>query len=217
MMRGMIMRPKSLAILGAGAAIAVAAAVIAGSTNAEIRTRVGVVPARAASNMPPSASITIRSLDDAIGFLNARDPEFQAGAGLSRAAIVRTAPILAFGDGLTNFARGLSAYKTPLANGGFCISFANATSCTKQPPTHTEPVIGLGIDIDAERSGEPFVLIGIKAPDVVSVTYTCAGQTYPATLDGDVVAFVAPSATLRADDCVANAAFRSGDVVSVRV
>jgi hypothetical protein len=195
----MIMRPKSLAILGAGAAIAVAAAVIAGSTNAEIRTRVGVVPARAASNMPPSASITIRSLDDAIGFLNARDPEFQAGAGL------------------TNFARGLSAYKTPLANGGFCISFANATSCTKQPPTHTEPVIGLGIDIDAERSGEPFVLIGIKAPDVVSVTYTCAGQTYPATLDGDVVAFVAPSATLRADDCVANAAFRSGDVVSVRV
>ena len=105
MMRGMIMRPKSLAILGAGAAIAVAAAVIAGSTNAEIRTRVGVVPARAASNMPPSASITIRSLDDAIGFLNARDPEYQAGAGLSRAAIVRTAPILVFGDGLTNFAR----------------------------------------------------------------------------------------------------------------
>ena len=74
--------------------------------------------------------------------------------------------------------------------------------------------MGLGLDPDAERSGEPFVLISIKAPAVQTVTYTCGGRTYSATISGDVVTFIAPSSSLRADDCTENVTLASGKIVS---
>jgi hypothetical protein len=49
---------------------------------------------------------------------------------------------------------------------------------------------------------------------VRSVTYTCGDRTYPATIAGDIVTFIAPSSSLRADDCTENAALASGKVVS---
>lgn len=211
------MRPRYITLLAAAVATLVAITVGARPNLSPVQARVAVREARATSRAVPPTPIAVRSLSDAIAFMNARDPEFRAHSGLTRAAIAQTRTIYTFGSGLPNFARDLSAYRTPLANGGFCISFANATSCTDRPPTHAEPVIGLGIDIDVERAGEPFVLVGIKAPDVTSVTYSCGGQTYPATITGDTVTFVAPSNALRADDCVTNASLRSGEVVSVGV
>ena len=77
--------------------------------------------------------------------------------------------------------------------------------------------MGLGLDPDAERSGEPFVLISIKAPSVQTVTYTCGGRTYPATISDDVVAFISPSSSLSAGDCVENVTLAGGKVVSKRV
>ena len=74
--------------------------------------------------------------------------------------------------------------------------------------------MALALDPDAERMGEPFVVIGIMAPNVRSVTYTCEGRTYPATISGDVVTFIAPSSSLRADDCTENVTLASGKVVS---
>ena len=71
--------------------------------------------------------------------------------------------------------------------------------------------------MDAERAGEPFVLVSVKAPDVRSVTYTCAGAAYSATISGDVVAFVAPTSALRADDCTENVTLAGGRVISKRV
>jgi hypothetical protein len=52
---------------------------------------------------------------------------------------------------------------------------------------------------------------------VRSVTYTCAGRSYPATISGDVVTFIAPSSSLRADDCTENTTLAGGKVVSKRV
>jgi phage protein D len=60
-------------------------------------------------------------------------------------------------------------------------------------------------------------VIGTKAADVRSVTYTCGGRTYPATISGDVVTFVAQSSSLRADDCTENVTLAGGAVVSKRV
>jgi hypothetical protein len=74
--------------------------------------------------------------------------------------------------------------------------------------------MGIGVDMDQERAGNPFVLISIKAPDVRTVSYTCAGTTYPTIMEGDVVAFVSPSSTLTPEDCVANIGFADGTSVT---
>jgi hypothetical protein len=134
--------------------------------------------------------------------------------GLTEAEIASTRSIYHFPSTIGSYAAGLDVYRAPLAKGGDCIAFAAAVSCTRIPPNDAEPLMGLGLDPDAERSGEPFVLISIKAPDVRSVGYTCGGRTYPATIAGDVVTFIAPSSSLRADDCTENATLASGKVVS---
>jgi hypothetical protein len=157
----------------------------------------------------------IRTLDDAKAVLSRASKRMDVG--LTDAEIASTRPIYHFPSTGGGYAAGLDAYRAPLANGGYCIAFAAAVGCTRTPPSDTEPLIGLGLDPDAERAGQPFVLIGVKAPNVLSVTYTCAGRSYPARISGDVVTFVAPSPSLRADDCTQNATLASGKVVSKRV
>jgi hypothetical protein len=137
--------------------------------------------------------------------------------GLSDSEIAATRSIYRFGAAGGSYAAGLDAYRAPLTNGGYCIAFAAAVGCTRTPPSDAEPLIGLALDPDAERSGEPFVVVSIKAPNVRSVTYTCGGRSYPAAIAGDVVTFVAPSSSLRADDCTENVTLASGKVVSKRV
>ena len=137
--------------------------------------------------------------------------------GLTDSEIAATRSIYRFGAAGGSYAVGLDAYRAPLPNGGYCIAFAAAVGCTRAPPSDAEPVIGLALDPDAERSGEPFVLIGIKAPNVQTVTYTCGGRSYPATISGDVVTFIASSSSLGADDCTENVTLAGGRVVSKRV
>jgi hypothetical protein len=205
-----LMRAKLLVV--ALCAVAGLAAVLALRPHGtRVARAVAVSPAygrRAAPNPP----IQLRSTDDAKAMLSRAS--IRGSVGLTDADIAATKPIYRFGDGAGNFAAGLSAYRTPLANGGFCVSFAAAVGCTRVPPSAAEPLIGLGFDPDAERGGEPFVLISLSAPDVRSVTYTCAGTTYPATMSGSLVAFVAPTSSLRADDCRENVTLASGKVVS---
>jgi hypothetical protein len=174
-----------------------------------------VAPAHAATAITADVPIKIRSAADARALV-ARAP-FASDLGLTADDVAATRAIYRFDSSAAGFAAGLSAYRTPLANGGFCISFAAATSCTRTPPTPSEPVIGIGFDPDVERAGEPFVLVGITAPEVRSVTYTCGDNTYPSTETADVVVFVAPSPSLRADDCTENATLANGVVVSKRV
>jgi hypothetical protein len=134
--------------------------------------------------------------------------------GLNDSEIAVTRSIYHFPPTVSSYAAGLDAYRAPLANGGDCIAFAAAVGCTRIPPNDAEPVMALVLDPDAERAGEPFVVIGTRAPDVRSVTYTCAGRTYPATISGDVVAFIAPSSLLSAEDCTENVTLAGGRVVS---
>jgi hypothetical protein len=136
---------------------------------------------------------------------------------LTDSDIAATRSIFHFPSTASSYAAGLDAYRAPLAGGGDCIAFASAVGCTRTPPNDAEPVMALVLDPDAERTGEPFVLIGTKAPDVRSVTYTCGGRSYPATISGDVVTFISPSSSLRADDCTENVTLAGGKVILKRV
>jgi hypothetical protein len=171
--------------------------------------------AHGAGGAPIGATIKVRTLDDAKAFLSRASTRLDVG--LTRSEIAATRSIYHFPSGAGSFAAGLDVYRAPLAGGGDCIAFAAAVGCTRTPANDAEPLMGLGLDPDAERSGEPFVLISIAAPDVRSVTYTCGGRTYPATIAGDVVTFIAPSSSLRADDCTENVTLPGGRIISKRV
>jgi hypothetical protein len=168
--------------------------------------------ARGAGGAPIGATIKVRTLDDAKGILSRAATRLNVG--LTDNEIAATRSIYHFPSTVGSYAAGLFAYLAPLPNGGYCIAFAAAVGCARIPPNDAEPVMALILDPDAERAGEPFVVIGTKAPDVRSVTYTCGGRTYPATISGDVVTFIAPSSSLRADDCTENVTLASGKVVS---
>src|SRR5438105_5163716 len=208
-------RSVGLIIIVAAAVAVVAVATASRPARARIDSVVAVAPAHAARTVTADVPIKIRSAADA-GALVARAP-FASDLGLSPDDVAATRAIYRFDSGTAGFAEGLSAYRTPLARGGFCISFAAGTSCTRTPPSPSEAVIGIGFDPDAERAGEPFVLVGITAPEVRSVTYTCDGKTYPSITNANVVVFVAPNSSLRADDCTENATLANGVVVSKRV
>jgi hypothetical protein len=192
---------------------AVAGLFVARSHGSRAHKVFAVSPANA-GQATPKASI-VRSTEDARAlFMRAST---RMGVGLTAADVAATERIYRFADGIGNFAAGLGVYRAPLPNGGFCLAFASAVGCTHVPPSGAEPLIGVGLDPDAERAGEPFVLISLKAPEVRSVTYTCGGKTYAATIAGAVVTFVAPSSSVRADDCTENATLASGKVVSKTV
>jgi hypothetical protein len=175
-----------------------------------IARAVAVSPA--SGSKAPNRPTRVLSTDDAKAMLSRAS--IRGSVGLTDADIAATKPIYRFDDKVGNFTAALSVYRTPLANGGFCISLAAAVGCTRVPPTDAEPLMGLGLDPDAERGGEPFVLVGVSEPQVRAVTYTCAGKTYPATIAGAVVTFVAPTLSLRADDCTEHVTLASGKVVS---
>jgi hypothetical protein len=159
----------------------------------------------------------VRSKGDVNRALRSNDRTFRRDVHLTPSALKTTHAIFTFPASLGRFPAGLSAYRTDLAGGGFCITFEAPQTCTQHPPDRAEPLIGIGVDMDQERAGNPFVLISIKAGEVRTVSYTCAGTTYPATIAGDVVAFVAPSPSLTPEDCVANIGFADGTSVTEHI
>jgi hypothetical protein len=201
---------RRLALAATALALAVVVFVLSGRLGgSSVRT------AHGAGGVPFGATIKVRTLDDAKAILSRASTRLNVG--LTHAEIASTRSIYHFPSTIGSYAAGLDAYQAPLANGGDCIAFAAAVGCTRTAPNDAEPIMALVLDPDAERAGEPFVMIGTKAPDVRSVTYTCGGRTYPATITGDVVTFIAPSSSLRADDGTENATLANGKVVSKRV
>jgi hypothetical protein len=197
------------------ALIAIGAVAIAGSIVLAAHFARGRTTPTAKTARAPRAHIAIHSAADARAAF--RRGTFAAEVGLTRKDIARTRELYRFPPATRNFTAGLSAYRTPLGRHGFCISFAAGATCTHKPPTTAEPLMGIGLDPDAVHGGEPFVVISVTAPGVRSVTYTCAGTTYPATLSHGVAVFVSPSSRMAAGDCTGNATFASGAVVSRRV
>jgi hypothetical protein len=208
------MRRLALATTALGIAV-VAFALSSRFGGSSVPRALEVRAAHGAGGVPIGATIKVRTLDDAKAILSRASRPLHVG--LTDAEIASTRSIYHFPSTIGTYAAGLDVYRAPLANGGDCIAFAAAVGCTRIPPNDAEPLMGLGLDPDAERAGEPFVLISIKAPDVRSVAYTCGGRTYPATIAGDVVTFIAPSSSLRADDCTENATLANGKIVSKRV
>ena len=184
-------------------------------TGADVGAAAAARRSRAAPAPPPRVTIAIHNVADARAAVS-RAP-FAVDVGATPAEVAATRELYRFDDGASNFTAGLSAYWTPLGRGGFCISFAAGVSCSRTPPTAVEPLVGMSLDPDAERAGEPFVIISMTAPGVRSVTYTCAGTTYPAILGGSLAVFVSPGSRMTADDCTGNATLANGTVVSRRV
>jgi hypothetical protein len=197
-------------------AVVAATFLLGGHPRATSVHRVLAIPiARGAAGGEVGVTIKVRTLDDAKAILSRASRRLNVG--LTGSEIASTRSIYHFPSTTGSYAAGLDAYRAPLANGGNCIAFAAAVGCTRTRPNDAEPIVALALDPDAERTGEPFVVIGTKAPDVRAVTYTCGGRTYPATVSGDVVTFIAPSSSLRADDCTENVTLAGGKVVSKRV
>jgi len=199
-------------LLLAGAVAAVTSAVVIARPGvSRVQGAVGVKPAGAGATNGPVVPEMIGSASEAIAALTTL--EARSNVGLVQADIAATHAIHRFGATGT-YAAGLSVYRTAFKGVGFCLTFAVATNCTRVPPSASEPLIGMALDPDAERTGEPFVLVSVKARGVRAVTYTCGGTTYPATISADVVTFTAPSSSLRADDCTQNVTLASEKVVS---
>jgi hypothetical protein len=198
---------RRLALAAIALAIAVVAFVLSGRLGGS-----SVRAAHGAGGVPIGATIKVRTLDDAKALFSRASSRLNVG--LSVRDIAATRSIYHFPSSVGSYAASLDVYRAPLAKGGDCIAFAAAVGCTRTPPNDAEPVMALVLDPDAERAGEPFVVIGTKAPDVRSVTYTCGGHTYLATIAGDVVTFIAPSSSLSADDCTQNVTLPGGKVVS---
>jgi hypothetical protein len=184
--------------------IFLAAALIGAREGASgVQSALGVRPAQASV----SAGATIRgrwpnqTVSDVVASFEATSSATHSAVGFTAADLAATHALYAFGSSARGFTAGRTAFETPLAAGGFCVTFTAATSCTHVLPSAAEPLIGVGYDPDSERSGEPFVVISIKAPTVRSVAYNCAGTSYAAHILGRVVAFVAPSSALSLDDC----------------
>jgi hypothetical protein len=159
----------------------------------------------------------VRSKGDVVRAFRRSDRTFRRDIHLTPSALKTTHAIFTFPASLGRFPAGISAYRTDLPSGGFCITFEAPQTCTQRLPDRSEPLMGIGVDMDQERAGNPFVLISIKAPDVRTVSYTCAGTTYPTIMQGDVVAFVSPSSTLTPEDCVANIGFADGTSVTEHI
>jgi hypothetical protein len=210
-------RPKSRTRHASGLVLLIAGVALA-STMLAHRASGTAEPVREPPAAIPAArhiQIVIQTLADARASVT--HAPFAADLGVTPEEVAATREIYRFADDDPNFAAGLSAYLTPLAHDGFCIAFAAGVSCSRKPPNAAEPLLGMALDPDAERMGEPFVVISVTAPGVRAVTYTCDGATYPAKLVDGVAAFVSPSASFRADDCVGNATLASGAVISKRV
>lgn len=194
-------------------AMLVAAFSVARAHGQAIKAAVGVGSAQAAptrSATPALPPAPINSLALAVQALQQTSQSFASRAGLTAADIAQTRSIFSFDGALGNFAAGIGVYKTPLSNGGYCLTFAAATSCTATQPTLAEPLIGIGFDPDADRAGEPFIVFSIRNPAVKSVSYVCADQTYPAHITSDVVWFVGPTSSLSLDDCSEQVTFSDG-------
>jgi hypothetical protein len=198
---------RRVALVATALAVAVVAVVLYGRLAGS-----SVRAAHGAGGVPIGATIKVRTLEDARAIFSRASTRLNVG--LTDSDIAATRSIYHFPSTVGSYAAGLDAYRAPLTNGGNCIAFAAAVACARIPPNDAEPVMALVLDPDAERAGEPFVVIGTKAPDVRSITYTCGGHTYPATIAGDVVSFIAPFSSLSADDCTQNVTLVGGKVVS---
>jgi hypothetical protein len=212
---------KNLIIAVATAAV-LAGAFLAGFDHAgSIRSALGVQSAKGAQ---PSRAMgradvepPLNTTAAVIASLEAAVPSFRSDAGMTAADIAATRPIFTFDSSLASFAAGLSVFETPLANGGYCLTFAHPTACTRVAPSMQEPLIGLGYDPDAERAGQPFVIVSIRQPEVQSVSYLCAGESYPAQISGDVVWLIGPSPSRSLEDCSEQVTFNDGHTVTKHV
>jgi hypothetical protein len=178
-----------------------------------IRSALGVGNASGTPMIAPTgARPPIATAADAEQSLRATDSDFIADVGLTESDIASTRAIYTFDSRLPNFAAGMSVFKTSLHGGGFCLTFVHPTTCTHVNPSAKEPLMGLGYDPDGERSGQPFVVISLRNPSVKSVSYVCAGSTYPASISGDVVTLIAPSSAISLNDCSEQVTFANGQV-----
>lgn len=169
--------------------------------------------ARAVSAREARIPIEIRDRADAIAWLNRHDSH-ELESLLTADGIAGTREVYRFDSSLPGFPAGLPVYATPLAGGGECLLLGAGMWCTETGPTPKVPVVGGGLDVDGERSGDPFAIVGRKLPEVQSVTYTCGGTTYPAEIVGSLVVFVGPpSGAFRFDDCTQRATLANGEVL----
>lgn len=202
-------RKYLVGLFAVGIVIAVAAALGLGALGSKSRDSVAfAAPAKVTDN-------GIRTASDAAKFNS--DEEFMKQVGLSRADLAQTHSIYTFGTVAADYASGASIFLTPIAKGGFCLTFATASGCSATQPDQSVPVRGIGVDPDMQAGGEPFVMIGLAAGAVKDVSYRCGGTTYAAIVSGRVVAFVAPSATLTPHDCQQIATLAGGKTVTTQL
>jgi hypothetical protein len=199
----------------------IGAGVVAGQRLAGGLGFAGPQPARAevalnANASQPTANY-VRSTAAALTALETANAHFRNANGLTSAVIATTQEAFTFPAAAHGWQAGLGVYETRLPNGGFCLTFAVSSTCSHTGPSGDEPLIGIGFDPLGERSGEPFAIISVKAPTVRSVSYSCAGTSYPATITGQFVSFVSPSASISLDGCSEQVTFADGHTLTKNV
>jgi hypothetical protein len=201
--------PAQVAVLGVVAVTVAAVLFAAGAFSAKSKV------ASAAVKKQAERGSTVRTESDVAGLIG--DASFMAQSGLTQADFAKTRGVYTFGKVGADYASGATVYLTPVGKSGYCLTFVTAAACTHVQPDRASPVRGLGVDPDQQAAGQPFVEVGLAAADVKALSYRCGGTSYPATMSGRVVAFVAPSASLTPHDCQQVATLASGEVVTTQL
>ena len=172
---------------------------------------VGVTPANAAVAKSSDSGDGIQTAQDAA---KAIANMFPNGGGPTADALASTHSVLHFPGNAAPSVAGLDVYATSLPGGGPCVAYGGAAACSKTNPDQSTPVLGLTYDQDSDTSGVPFVMVGLIAPSVKAVTFTCDGQTIDGTISHNLVTFTAPSPSIPAEQCSQTVTFANGTTSS---
>ena len=210
-----ILAAATAAVIAAGAAGAITS-LASNSTARGHGLALASKSARANSNaLDPTGW---RTVTEAQATLAAKSDQTKADLGLTPGVIASTQAIYTFADSTGPFA-GLTIYGVTRGNSGGCYFLIGDGDCWAHAPVADAPGQALPVqagisDFDGPTGPLPIVLFGHVAPQVKTVDLNCSGSSYPASISGDIVTWIAPNSTIGPADCTLTATLAGGRVFS---
>lgn len=207
------------AVTAAAIAAAAAGAITSRASNSTARGH-GMIVARTAAkaDSPVLDPTGWRTVAEAQATLNAKSDQTKTDLGLTPDVIASLQTIYTFPSAAGPFA-GLNIYGATRGSSGGCYFLLGDGDCWAHPAAADAPGQALPVqagvsDFDGPAGPLPVVLFGHVAPQVNAVALTCNGSTYPASITGDIVIWIAPSPDIGAADCTLTATLAGGHTFS---
>lgn len=209
----MFTRLRLILFTAVAAALAATAGVIAAQSAAPVERGHGLPSAASggAAALDPTGWATLAEARTSLADIST---DTRAQLGLSAVSIADARLAFTFPGTTPHFA-GISVYEVRRPGRGSCLFLLDSGGCSANDPAiraaDALPVQLKVADFDGPTGGLPIVAYGQVAPQVASVTITCFGTPYEATVAKGVVTWVAPTAAIGPRDCALEAAVTGGE------